>query len=90
MSDKKPPLNLSIVSRLAVHMQDTPPGLTPEMTFIMKEIGVMTQEMVDEIDGLRSDLTNAVETAFRRGATEWTRLNYPAIYERLTTGDEDK
>lgn len=31
----------------------------------------------DKIEGLTCDLRMAVETAYKRGATEWTRLNYP-------------
>ena len=40
---------------------------------------------VDKIDGLESDLSAAVEVAYRRGAHEWVRLNYPRDYERLST-----
>jgi hypothetical protein len=40
--------------------------------------------LLDKIDGLSSDLDNAVEVAFKRGATEWVRLNYPEHYKRLT------
>ena len=35
------------------------------------------EELLDKIDGLESDLDNAVETAINRGAVEWGRLNYP-------------
>ena len=35
------------------------------------------EDLLDKIDGLESDLDNAVETAIRRGAIEWGRLNYP-------------
>jgi hypothetical protein len=38
----------------------------------------------DKIDTLESELTVAVETAFRRGAVEWTKSNYPEIYKQLT------
>lgn len=41
------------------------------------------REAIDKIEGLDADLESAVETAYRRGATEWTRLNYPALYERF-------
>lgn len=34
----------------------------------------------DKIEGLEADLESAVKVAFRRGAHEWVRLNYPAIY----------
>lgn len=45
-------------------------------------------QMNDKIEGLEADLENAVETAFGRGATEWTRLNYPNSYARLTAVDK--
>lgn len=41
------------------------------------------ERCADKIDGLMSDLDDAIETAFLRGAIEWTRLNYPKHYERL-------
>lgn len=37
----------------------------------------------DKIEGLEADLGSAVEVAFKRGATEWVRLNYPEHYKRL-------
>ena len=37
----------------------------------------------DKVEGLTADLENAVEVAYRRGATEWTRLNYPDLFARL-------
>jgi hypothetical protein len=40
-------------------------------------------EAADKIEGLEADLQAAVEVAFRRGALDWTRLNYPKIYERM-------
>jgi hypothetical protein len=39
----------------------------------------------DKVDGLEADLDNAVEVAWKRGAHEWTRLNYPKHYARFTT-----
>jgi hypothetical protein len=40
-------------------------------------------EAADKIEGLEADLENAVETAFKRGATEWTLMNYPDLYARF-------
>lgn len=40
----------------------------------------------DQVEGLNSDLDSAVEVAFRRGATEWVRLNYPTHFDRLSAG----
>lgn len=38
----------------------------------------------DRVEGLQADLDSAVEVAYKRGATEWVRLNYPKQYERLS------
>lgn len=37
----------------------------------------------DKIDGLEADLDSAVEVAWKRGAHEWVRLNYPKHSERF-------
>lgn len=46
--------------------------------------GVDADEMVDKIDGLSSDLDEAVRIAFKYGATDWVKMNYPALYENFT------
>lgn len=38
------------------------------------------EEYNDKVEGLTADLEMAVLTAYKRGATEWTRLNYPDWY----------
>lgn len=45
------------------------------------EDSLLTQN--DKIEGLTCDLRLAVETAYHRGATEWTRLNYPRWFAEL-------
>ena len=35
------------------------------------------ERLRDSNEGLRTDLFYAVQTAYRSGATEWARLNYP-------------
>lgn len=40
--------------------------------------------LTDAVDGLSADLDSAVEVAFKRGATEWVRLNYPDHFKRLS------
>lgn len=67
--------------------------------WLLMGLGTTEQEQVDEIyraivaererwedkvDGLTADLDSAVEVAWKRGATEWVRLNYPAHYTRFT------
>lgn len=39
----------------------------------------------DKVEGLESDISDAVETAYRRGAVDWAVLNYPDIVARLST-----
>lgn len=43
-----------------------------------------TERLTDKVDGLEADLESAVEVAFKRGATEWTRLNYPDRFTALS------
>lgn len=50
----------------------------------------LEQEYLDKIDALSSELSDAVETAFRRGAVEWTKSNYPKIHEMLTSEKQDR
>jgi len=50
--------------------------------------GIMKEEL-QNMDGLKEDLEQAVRVAFDRGATEWTRLNYPDLYARWTTPTQE-
>ncbi len=43
----------------------------------IRDIADYIDMLEDKVDGLESDLDSAVETAYKRGATEWARLNYP-------------
>jgi hypothetical protein len=36
------------------------------------------------IECLEADLNSAVEVAWKRGAKDWVKLNYPKHYERFT------
>ena len=42
------------------------------------------RELDDEAEALDSELTMAVEVAYRHGAHEWARLNFPSLYEELS------
>jgi len=42
-------------------------------------------QQLDTIEGLTADLESAIEVAFKRGAREWVRLNYPAQFEKLSS-----
>ncbi|QIG76027.1 hypothetical protein EVC24_006 [Rhizobium phage RHph_I4] len=41
------------------------------------------ERLRDKVEGLDADLDAAVEVAFKHGAEEWVRLNYPEKYARL-------
>lgn len=41
----------------------------------------------DKIEGLQADLDAAIEVAFKHGAKEWVRLNYPDHFKRLDTAE---
>lgn len=40
-------------------------------------------EASDKIDGLEADLHEAIKVAFKYGATDWVRLNYPEVFKTL-------
>lgn len=46
------------------------------------------ERLRDSVSGLTADLMLAVETAYDRGATEWTRLNYPQWHDQIAAGAE--
>lgn len=50
-------------------------------------VGVVPDDNIDrlndKVDGLEADLESAVEAAFRLGAVDWTRKNYPALYRKF-------
>lgn len=65
------------------------PRITHYKRLLSNEKAENTRErlegLLDKIDGLESDLENAVETAFKRGAEAWCLLNYPDTYEKLVS-----
>lgn len=54
------------------------------MSVIARALMAERERWQDKVEGLECDLESAVEVAFNRGATEWTRLNYPKLNERLS------
>ena len=38
---------------------------------------------IGKVEGLESDLYNAVQTAYHRGAVDWVKWNYPKYYDQL-------
>ena len=54
------------------------------MTEAPKDWNSMSREdLLDKIDALDSELKTAVEVAYKRGAAEWTKLNYPKWFEEF-------
>ena len=47
------------------------------------------QAAEDKAEGLSADLRMAVQVAYRRGATEWARLNYPSWIDWLEACEEE-
>lgn len=47
----------------------------------------LLREATDKIDGLESDLYEAVRIAFKYGAKGWVKMNYPDMYKALEGGD---
>ena len=48
-----------------------------------REMAVWVERYEDKVGGLEADLENAVEVAWKRGAIDWVRLNYPKHYARF-------
>lgn len=46
------------------------------------------ERLKDSNQGLEADLFEAVSVAYGRGATEWTRLNYPKWFERIEANEQ--
>ena len=55
---------------------------------VLDDIYKENQEYRDKIDGLESDLLDAVDVAWRRGAHDWVRQNYPNEVNRLMGWDK--
>lgn len=58
-------------------------GLEAALAAVPQEPVVVPDDLLDKIDGLESALHSAIEVAFKRGATEWVRMNYPKHYATL-------
>ncbi|GEM_PF-4474190 len=55
---------------------------------LLDEAAACIRELVDSREGVNEDLYQAVLVAYRRGATEWTRLNYPQWFNAIVAGRE--
>lgn len=86
----------SKLTRLVTWILEGPAFGLPEGYVIMslappnaQALEARVKVLEDTIDGLESELQSAVEVAFRRGAHEWVRLNYPAQFATLTQGSDN-
>jgi outer membrane murein-binding lipoprotein Lpp len=59
-------------------------GIEAGLASAQQDLADYVETLEDKVEGLSSDLDSAIEVAFKRGATEWTRLNYPEHYKRFT------
>lgn len=55
---------------------------------LLTEAAACIREMVERREGLEEDLYQAVRVAYRRGALEWTQLNYPQWINAISAGRE--
>lgn len=47
------------------------------------ELSATITSLEDKVEGLDSDLFEAVQVAYRRGATDWAKLNYKGWMDQL-------
>lgn len=77
-----------LVERLRA--KDHAPPFDPKAVYrtrpvaLYEEAADAIERLTDKVEGLDADLYCAVEVAYKRGATEWTRLNYREWFERLS------
>ncbi|MEN5176362.1 hypothetical protein [Brevundimonas diminuta] len=55
---------------------------------LLTEAAACIRETVEKREGLEEDLYQAVLVAYRRGALEWTQLNYPQWINAISAGRE--
>lgn len=59
-----------------------------EMASHIEALEAENVRLSDKVDGLKSDLDNAIETAYHRGAVDWVRMNYPKHFASLSQAKE--
>ena len=55
---------------------------------LLNEAAAALRDQQDRREGMEEDLYQAVLVAYRRGAVEWARLNYPKWFDAISTGRE--
>lgn len=58
------------------------------LSAVAAEAAAALRDQQDRREGMEEDLYQAVLVAYRRGAVEWTRLNYPQWFGAISSGRE--
>lgn len=58
--------------------------LAEEAVLTIAQLTMEKEQLMEKIDCVETELFEAVQVAYYRGATEWARLNYPNWIDRLT------
>ena len=78
----------ALIERLELHAKDANTlelhGLADHIT----QAAAALRDQQDRHEGMEEDLYQAVLVAYRRGAVEWARLNYPKWFDAISTGRE--
>lgn len=84
-----------LITRLELHAKDASTlelyGLAQHLTeaaACIREMVEVENDAIQKREGLEEDLYQAVLVAYRRGAVEWTRLNYPQWFAAISSGRE--
>lgn len=62
--------------------------LLTEAAACIREMVEIENDAIQKREGLEEDLYQAVLVAYRRGAVEWTMLNYPQWIDAISAGRE--
>lgn len=63
-------------------------SLIDEAAACIRELVEVENNTIQKREGLEEDLYQAVLVAYRRGAVEWTMLNYPQWINAISAGRE--
>ena len=63
-------------------------SVAAEAAACIREMVEVENDAIQKREGLEEDLYQAVLVAYRRGAVEWTQLNYPQWINAISAGRE--
>lgn len=63
-------------------------SVAAEAAACIRELVEVENDAIQKREGLEEDLYQAVLVAYRRGAVEWTMLNYPQWINAISAGRE--